>query len=161
MGQHEPTDSRKVTGAGQPQQGQQPGRQQQDGQQQGGGQAGQQQQLQSGTGQMGGDPGAETRGAMHQGARSSDASGRQGELAQKIREHMTVVGADGVHVGTVDGIEGDRIKLTRNATEAEAGYGGSHAGHHHYLPLGLVASVDGQIVRLSANGDVAYGMEEE
>ena len=26
----------------------------------------------------------------------------------KIREHMEVIGADGVHVGTVDGIEGDR-----------------------------------------------------
>ncbi|HEY6868523.1 MAG TPA: DUF2171 domain-containing protein [Novosphingobium sp.] len=100
---------------------------------------------------------------MHHGARSSDTSGRQGELAQKIREHMTVVGADGVRVGTVDGIEGDRIKLTKNGPEGEsgAGFGGGHAGHHHYLPLGLVASVDGQIVRLSAKGDVAYGMEEE
>jgi hypothetical protein len=29
-----------------------------------------------------------------------------------IKEHMEVIGADGVHVGTVDKIEGDRIKLT-------------------------------------------------
>ena len=27
-----------------------------------------------------------------------------------IREHMEIIGADGVHVGTVDKIEGDRIK---------------------------------------------------
>ena len=31
----------------------------------------------------------------------------------KIREHMEVVGADGVHVGTVDKVDGERIKLTK------------------------------------------------
>ena len=31
----------------------------------------------------------------------------------QIREHMEVIGADGVHVGTVDKVEGDRIKLTK------------------------------------------------
>ena len=77
-----------------------------------------------------------------------------------IREHMEVIGADGVHVGTVDSIEGDRIKLTKR--DASAGFADeSHAGHHHYLPLGLVAEVEGDKVRLSANGDVAYGLEEE
>ena len=30
-----------------------------------------------------------------------------------IREHMNIIGADGVHVGTVDKVEGDRIKLTK------------------------------------------------
>jgi hypothetical protein len=30
-----------------------------------------------------------------------------------IKEHMEVIGADGVHVGTVDKVEGDRIKLTK------------------------------------------------
>ena len=43
-----------------------------------------------------------------------------------IREHMDVIGADGVHVGTVDKVEGDRIKLTK----ADSGQGG-HEGHHH------------------------------
>ena len=32
---------------------------------------------------------------------------------EDIREHMEVIGADGVHVGTVDRIDGDRIKLTK------------------------------------------------
>lgn len=73
-----------------------------------------------------------------------------------IREHMEVIGADGVHVGTVDRIEGDRIKLTK----ADSGEG-AHEGHHHYLPLGLVAEVEGDKVRLSANGDVAVSFEEE
>jgi hypothetical protein len=28
---------------------------------------------------------------------------------EDIREHMEIIGADGVHLGTVDRIEGDRI----------------------------------------------------
>ena len=30
-----------------------------------------------------------------------------------IKEHMEVIGADGVHVGTVDRVENNRIKLTK------------------------------------------------
>ena len=71
-----------------------------------------------------------------------------------IREHMEVVGADGVHVGTVDKVEGGRIKLTRPDS-------GSHRRHHHYISAGLVAAVDGGKVRLSANGDNAALLEEE
>ena len=74
----------------------------------------------------------------------------------QIREHMEVIGADGVHIGTVDGIEGERIKLTRK----DSGQG-SHKGHHHYIPLGLIAEVEANAVRLSANADVAVTMEEE
>ena len=43
-----------------------------------------------------------------------------------IREHMEVIGADGVHIGTVDRLEGNRIKLTKKDSGE-----GSHAGHHH------------------------------
>ena len=73
-----------------------------------------------------------------------------------IAEDMEVIGADGVHVGTVDRIEGDRIKLTR----ADSGLG-LHSGHHHYLSIGLVAAVEDGKVRLSANADVAVQFEEE
>lgn len=76
--------------------------------------------------------------------------------ASNVREHMEVIGADGVHVGTVDAVEHHRIKLTR----ADSG-AGSHEGHHHYIPLGLVAEVEGDKVRLSANADVAVTFEEE
>ena len=31
---------------------------------------------------------------------------------EDVREHMEVIGADGVHIGTVDHVDGDRIKLT-------------------------------------------------
>ncbi len=73
-----------------------------------------------------------------------------------IREHMEVIGADGVHIGTVDQLEGKRIKLTKE----DSGQG-SHQGHHHYIPTSLVAEVEGDKVRLSANADVAVTFEEE
>ncbi|GAA0737571.1 DUF2171 domain-containing protein [Sphingomonas japonica] len=79
-----------------------------------------------------------------------------------IREHMEVIGADGVHVGTVDRIEGDRIKLTKKDSGADIeGAAGKHSGHHHFIAGGLVAEVEGDTVRLSANADVAVAMEEE
>ena len=73
-----------------------------------------------------------------------------------IREHMDVFGADGVHVGTVDKVEGERIKLTKG----DSGMG-HHEGHHHYIDGGLVADVENDAVRLSANADVAVTLEEE
>ena len=75
------------------------------------------------------------------------------DLSQ-IREHMEVIGADGVRVGTVDTVEGGRIKLIKADS-------GSHAGHHHYIAGGLVATIEGDKVRLSANGDAATLLEEE
>ena len=76
--------------------------------------------------------------------------------ASEIREHAEVIGADGLHVGTVDRVEGSRIKLTK----ADSGEG-RHAGPHHYIPADLVADIEGDEVRLSANADVAFSFEEE
>ncbi|MBA3669012.1 MAG: DUF2171 domain-containing protein [Sphingomonas sp.] len=72
-----------------------------------------------------------------------------------IRDRMEVIGADGVHIGTVDRVDGDRIKLTRHDS------GAAHEDHHHYIPRGLVAEVEGDKVRLSANGDVVAALFEE
>ena len=74
----------------------------------------------------------------------------------QIKEHMEVIGADGAHVGTVDHLEGDRIKLTKKDSGE-----GSHEGHHHYISTALVADIEGKQVRLSANADVAVTFEEE
>ena len=74
---------------------------------------------------------------------------------ENIREHMEVIGADGVHIGTVDRVEDDRIKLIR------ADSGVAHQEHHHYIPRGLVAEVEGDKVSLSANGDVAADLFEQ
>jgi hypothetical protein len=73
-----------------------------------------------------------------------------------IREHMEVIGADGAHVGTVDRVDGDRIKLTKKDSGE-----GAHKGHHHFISAALVADIEGDKVRLSANGDVAVTFEEE
>ena len=83
--------------------------------------------------------------------------------ASAIREHMEVVGADGVHVGTVDKVDGGRIKLTKadSGAQIEGAEGGAHTGHHHYISLGLVAAVDGNQVRLSATAANAVNFEEE
>lgn len=75
------------------------------------------------------------------------------DLSQ-VREHMEIIGADGVHVGTVDKVEGDRIKMTKKDS-------GSHSGHHHYISRGLIATVEGDKVRLTANADAAVLLEEE
>ncbi len=70
-----------------------------------------------------------------------------------VKEHMKVIGADGVPVGTVDKVEGDRIKLTKDSS--------THTSHHHFISGGLVAEVEGDNVRLSANAAVAVTFEEE
>lgn len=71
----------------------------------------------------------------------------------RITEHMDIIGADGVHIGTVDKVEGNRIKMTKADS-------GSHGGHHHYIAGGLVAEVEGNRVRLSAAGAAAVLLEE-
>jgi hypothetical protein len=74
---------------------------------------------------------------------------------EDIREHMEVIGADGAHVGTVDRIEGNRLKLIR----PDSGIG--HEQHHHFIPKGLVAEVEGDKVRLTARGDVVADLFEQ
>ena len=76
----------------------------------------------------------------------------------QIKEHAEVIGADGVHVGTVDHVQGDRIKLTKNdSPQTQDGRGAKH----HYLPIGLVAEVEGDKVRLSATAQNAVDQFEE
>lgn len=72
-----------------------------------------------------------------------------------IREHMKVIGKDGAHVGTVDRVEGDRIKLTKKDSPA------GHEGHHHYIDSQLVGSVEGEVVKLSVNASEAVKQETE
>lgn len=70
-----------------------------------------------------------------------------------IKEHMTVVSADGAHVGTVDKLDGERIKLTKND---------SGSGEHRWLAAGLVAEIEGETVRLStSSANVGSFIERE
>nr|WP_082653169.1 DUF2171 domain-containing protein [Aureimonas sp. AU22] len=71
-----------------------------------------------------------------------------------IREHQDVKGSDGGHVGTVDHLDGDRIKLTR--TDPAAG------GEHHFIHLDSVDRVDGGAVilnRTTAQARDEWGVE--
>jgi hypothetical protein len=74
----------------------------------------------------------------------------------KITQNMEVIGADGVHVGTVNGVANGRIRLAKRDSGE-----GQHKGHVQFIDLGLVADVKGQRVRLSANAAVAVTFEEE
>jgi hypothetical protein len=62
--------------------------------------------------------------------------------ASQIKEHMEIVGSCGNHVGTVDHVDGNRIKLTKKD---------SSDGQHHYLPLSTIASVEGGKAKTSMN----------
>lgn len=53
-----------------------------------------------------------------------------------ISADMEVLAADGSHVGIVDGVEGDRIKLTRKD---------SADGEHHFVALDSVERVDAHV----------------
>jgi hypothetical protein len=74
---------------------------------------------------------------------------------EDIREHMEVIGADGVHIGTVDKVEENRIKLIRHDS------GAAHEDHHHFIPRGLIAEVEDDKVRLTARGDVVADLFEQ
>lgn len=65
--------------------------------------------------------------------------------SSEIREHAEVLGADGSHVGTVDKVEGGRIKLTRGENDP------GHQDHHHFIDLVKVATVEDGRVKLSVN----------
>ena len=75
-------------------------------------------------------------------------------MHDQIRKNMTVIGADGVKVGTVAEVGHHRITLAPPQM-------GAHKGHQHVISNGLVAAVDGNTVRLSANANVAITFEEE
>jgi hypothetical protein len=64
-----------------------------------------------------------------------------------IREHMKVVGSDRQPVGTVDKVEGDKIKLSRSDPQAQ--------GRHHYIPSDWVDSIQGDQVCLRQNAQEA------
>ena len=58
----------------------------------------------------------------------------------RIKEHMEVAGSDGQHIGTVDKVEGDTIKLTK--TDA--------ADHqHHEIAFDLVDRVEDNRIYLT------------
>lgn len=72
------------------------------------------------------------------------------DLSQ-IQKHAEIIGADGVHVGTVDSVHGDHLKLTKKDSADR---------HHHRIDTALIAGVENGVVRLSANGANAVILED-
>ncbi len=71
----------------------------------------------------------------------------QNITAQDIAALMEVRSSDGLHVGTVDHMEGDTlIKLTRSDPAAQ--------GRHHLLPLSWVERVDEHVHLTATAADV-------
>ena len=70
----------------------------------------------------------------------------------QIKKNAEVIGADGVHVGTVDHVDGKRLKLNEKDSSDD---------HHHFIDGGLIADIENGTVRLSANADVAITLEDD
>jgi hypothetical protein len=87
----------------------------------------------------------DSHGGGQQGGGGSD-----GRFTDQIREHMEVVDDRGSHVGTVDHVDGDRIKLARSD---------SSDGQHHYVQLSQVAGIEGDKIRLRERGDNDFGQQ--
>ena len=66
----------------------------------------------------------------------------------RIKEHMEVTDNAGQHVGTVDEVEDERIKLTRTD---------SNDGAHHYIALDQVDKIDDNRVYLKAGTAIPAG----
>jgi hypothetical protein len=55
-----------------------------------------------------------------------------------IKQHMEVLGSDGVHVGIVDHMEGaDQLQLTKDDSDS--------GDQHHFIPLAWVDRVDSKV----------------
>jgi hypothetical protein len=65
------------------------------------------------------------------------------DMKEKILEHMTIVGSNGLAFGEVDRVEGEAIKVTKD-----------DQGKHHWIPLGWVTRVEEE-VHLDRSGEQA------
>lgn len=66
----------------------------------------------------------------------------------RIKEHMEVVDARGQHVGTVDEVEDERIKLTKSDASDNM---------HHFLSLDDVEKIDDNRVCLKQTANIPQG----
>ena len=67
----------------------------------------------------------------------------------RIKEHMEVTNFEGQHLGTVDDVDGDKIKLTRSDSGDDM---------HHYMPLDSVDRIDDNRVYLKQDATIPVGL---
>ena len=67
----------------------------------------------------------------------------------RIKEHMEIVNAEGLHVGTVDDVKDDAIKLTKSDSMDDM---------HHFLALSDVDKIDDNRVVLKTDARIPEGL---
>ena len=67
----------------------------------------------------------------------------------RIKEHMEVVNCEGQHVGTVDEVDGDAIKLTKSDSMDDM---------HHFLSMNDVDRLDDNRVYLNQDAHIPEGL---
>ncbi|MCB2049514.1 MAG: DUF2171 domain-containing protein [Novosphingobium sp.] len=66
----------------------------------------------------------------------------------RIKEHMEIADYNGQHVGTVDEVDDDRIKLTRTD---------SSDGAHHFIPVDQIEKIDDNRIYLKQGTRIPMG----
>ncbi len=69
--------------------------------------------------------------------------------AFRIKEHMEITDCNGQHVGTVDEVKYERIKLTRSDSEDNM---------HHFLPLDAVDKIADNRIYLKEGTRIPVGV---
>jgi hypothetical protein len=67
----------------------------------------------------------------------------------RVKEHMEIAGSDGEHVGTVDKLENDQIKLTKTDSSDH---------HHHFLSFDLVDRIEDNRIYLKVSKSEALAV---
>ncbi|HAD18036.1 DUF2171 domain-containing protein (plasmid) [Qipengyuania citrea] len=67
----------------------------------------------------------------------------------RIKEHMEVADCKGIHVGTVDEVEGDAIKLTKSDSSDDI---------HHFLSMDDVEKIDDNRIYLKESARIPAGL---
>ena len=67
----------------------------------------------------------------------------------RIKEHMEIADSKGQHVGTVDDVEGDNIKLTKSDSADSI---------HHMIPVDAVEKIDDNRIYLKEGTRIPAGL---
>lgn len=73
------------------------------------------------------------------------------DIVQKIRPGMGVVDAAGLHVGIVDSVDENRMRLSRSDSKDHL---------PHYLKMSCVAGIDDGCVKLAPDADIPMGVRD-
>ncbi|MGB3739263.1 MAG: DUF2171 domain-containing protein [Pontixanthobacter sp.] len=67
----------------------------------------------------------------------------------RIKEHMEVANSEGLHIGTVDKVEDDKIKLTKSDSSDDL---------HHFLSMDDVKKIDDNRVYMKSGARIPEGL---